>query len=393
MTQTRMAIRFLALGTALAVLGGCATDPYQLDWDLRPDGAGAFSTAEAARSASAARPAPDARGVISYPGYQVAVAQPGDTVATVAARVGIPPAELASYNAVTVDARLNQGEVLALPRRVEGTSGSGAPILGAPIQSGTIEVTSLASGAIDRAQASGTGSTPAAAAIQPGGVEPIRHRVARGETAYSVARLYNVSAKSLAEWNGLGPDLSIREGQYLLIPVTLPGESAQVLTAPGAGSPTPPPPSAARPLPDEQVTPAAQKAPDTPPSPALETTRTAASAARFAMPAQGKIIRGYVPGRVAGIDIDAPAGSPVKAAADGTVAAITKDTEQVSIMVIRHADNILTVYANIDGITVKKGDTVKRGQTVAAVRAGNPSFLRFEVRNGIDAVDPMPFLQ
>ena len=41
----------------------------------------------------------------------------------------------------------------------------------------------------------------------------------RGETAYTIARLYNVSAKSLAEWNGLGPDLAVREGQYLLIPV------------------------------------------------------------------------------------------------------------------------------------------------------------------------------
>jgi len=42
---------------------------------------------------------------------------------------------------------------------------------------------------------------------------------------------------------------------------------------------------------------------------------------------------------------------------------------------------------------VAKGDKVKRGQTIAVVRAGSPSFLHFEVRNGIDAVDPMPYLQ
>ena len=77
----------------------------------------------------------------------------------------------------------------------------------------------------------------------------------------------------------------------------------------------------------------------------------------------------------------------------GTVAAITKDTDQVPILVVRHADNILTVYANIDGIKVAKGETVKRGQTIAEVRAGSPAFLHFEVRNGIDAVDPMPYLQ
>jgi murein DD-endopeptidase MepM/ murein hydrolase activator NlpD len=111
------------------------------------------------------------------------------------------------------------------------------------------------------------------------------------------------------------------------------------------------------------------------------------------MPADGSIIRGYVPKKSPGIDIAAAAGSPVRAAAEGTVAAITKDTDQVPILILRHADNILTVYANIDAIKVAKGDTVTRGQTIAVVRAGSPTFLRFEVRNGIDAVDPMPFLQ
>jgi murein DD-endopeptidase MepM/ murein hydrolase activator NlpD len=305
------------------------------------------------------------------------------------------PAELATYNAMPPDAPLNAGEVLALPRRVNApsTQTTGATV-GAPIQTGTIEVTSLASGAIDRAQSGGTATAPASAPLAPGGVEPTRHRVERGETAYSIARLYNVSAKSIAEWNGLGPDLAVREGQYLLIPVSLDGGApVEVLTQPGQGSPTPPPPSAAKPLPAEKVTPAAEPAPETPPSPKLEEDRSAASAARFAMPADGSIIRGYVPKKSPGIDIAAAAGSPVRAAADGTVAAITKDTDQVPILVVRHADNILTVYANIDGIKVAKGDMVKRGQTIAVVRAGSPAFLHFEVRNGIDAVDPMPYLQ
>jgi murein DD-endopeptidase MepM/ murein hydrolase activator NlpD len=94
-----------------------------------------------------------------------------------------------------------------------------------------------------------------------------------------------------------------------------------------------------------------------------------------------------------GIDIGAVAGSPVIAAANGTVAAITKDTADVPILVVRHADNILTIYANIDGIKVAKGDKVKRGQSIAMVRAGTPTFLHFEVRNGADAVDPMSYLE
>jgi murein DD-endopeptidase MepM/ murein hydrolase activator NlpD len=394
MMSGRKAIRFLTLGAALGALGGCAT----LDWDLRPEGAGAFSTADEARAASAVRPAPDANGVISYPDYQVAVAREGDTVASVATRVGIAPAELASYNALPPETVLRPGEVLALPRRVAaqpqpGMAGAGGTV-GTPIQSGTIEVTTLASGAIDRAEGSGAAASAPAAQVAPPPDAPIRHRVERGETLYSIARLYNVSPKTVAEWNGLDANLTVREGQYLIIPAPS-GNSAPtaVLTQPGQGSPTPPPPSAAKPLPDEKVAPAAKPAPGTPPSPELEQDRTAASAARFAMPVEGSIIRAFAGKRFPGIDIAAPAGSPVKAAGDGTVAAITKDTNQVPVLVIRHADNILTVYTNIDGIKVAKGDKVSRGQTIAAVRAGNPAFLHFEVRNGIEAVDPMPFLQ
>jgi murein DD-endopeptidase MepM/ murein hydrolase activator NlpD len=111
------------------------------------------------------------------------------------------------------------------------------------------------------------------------------------------------------------------------------------------------------------------------------------------MPADGRIIRGFNAKKSTGIDIGAGAGSPVVAAANGTVAAITKDTAQMLILVVRHADNILTIYANIDDIKVAKGDKVKRGQSIAVVRAGTPAFLHFEVRNGADAVDPMPYLE
>ena len=189
----------------------------------------------------------------------------------------------------------------------------------------------------------------------------------------------------------------MREGQFLIIPVVAAGLSAPISdieeTAPGVGSPTPVPPSASQPLPDEKVAPAAQVPKETPVSPDLGAQRTAASATKFVMPVDGKIIRGYTKGKNDGIDISAGAGSSVKAAADGVIAAITKDTEQVPIVVIRHAGGILTVYAGLDGIKVAKGAKVKRGQTIAAVRAANPAFVHFEVRKGVESVDPLPYLQ
>ena len=377
--------RFPVLGLMATLLVSACSNSTALDWDLR-SGAGSLDTSDAALDMSDARPNADQRGVISYPGYQVAEARRGDTVASMAARVGISADELARYNALRPEDTLRAGEIVALPGRVatSSTDSTGAVIGGA----NSVDVASIATTALDRV---GTDSQPVARSGSLG--EPLRHKVARGETAFSIARTYNVSAKSLADWNGLGPDLAVREGQFLIIPTA--GAVAPALsdTAPGSGTPTPTPPSAKKPLPDEEVAPAAAKPKAIPASPDLGTDRTAASAARFVMPVNGKIIRGYVKKTNDGIDIAAPAGTVVIAAAAGTVAAVTKDTSGIPIIVIRHADGVLTVYAGVDGVTLTKGAAVKRGQAIAVVRTGSPSFLHFEVRQGVDSVDPMPYLQ
>lgn len=393
-------MRAMALTTAFVALSACDSSVRgglnNLDWDLR-SGGGALNTTDAAQQATTNRPAADGQGILNYPTYQAVVAQRGDTVSSVAARIGLGADELASYNALRPNDPLRDGETLLLPRRVAGAGlGLGAGNTGAVI-GGTgggvqpVDVAGIATTALDRVG----GTTTAPAAVS--GPEPQRHKVARGETAFSIARVYGVSAKSIADWNGLPPDLAVREGQFLIIPVgaaTAPTQEADIEeTAPGVGSPTPVPPSASQPLPDETIAPAAQKPKATPPSPDLGEQRTTASAAKFVMPADGKIIRGYAKGKNDGIDIAAGAGSAVKAAADGVIAAITKDTEQVPIVVIRHAGGLLTVYAGLDGIKVAKGAKVKRGQTIAAVRTGNPAFVHFEVRKGVDSIDPLPYLQ
>jgi murein DD-endopeptidase MepM/ murein hydrolase activator NlpD len=395
---TRSVPRALLGATALFALAACSET---LDLDLRPPG---MTTTEAAMRAVADRPEPDARGVISYPNYQVAVARRGDRLADVAERVGLPAGELARYNGVQPDTPLRQGEIVALPRRVaEPSAAPGSP-------RGNVDVAALAGPAIDSAAPARveTQALPSAAPDEPAAQprpsapetdeEPIRHRVERGETAYSIARLYDVSVRSLAEWNGLGPDFSVREGQHLLIPVALePPRSRVAVTEdetppPGTGSPTPPPPSASQPLPEEEPAPAAQAAP-APPSPELGEAQTAAtSEAEMAMPVDGPIIREFARGRNNGIAIAADPGTPVRAAAAGQVAAVTENTDEVSIVVIKHPDNLLTVYVNLDDIAVSKGDSVGRGDRIAAVAPGSPSFLHFEVTRGTERVDPMPYL-
>nr|WP_284325592.1 LysM peptidoglycan-binding domain-containing M23 family metallopeptidase [Cypionkella aquatica] len=377
---------------ALLLLSACSTSrPF--DWDLRA-GNGSLDTSDAALRATDPRPAADARGVLSYPTYQAAVAQKGDTVASVAGRIGLPADQLAKYNGLTPTTSLREGEVLALPARVAAapTATSGG-VIGSMATPGTVDVSSIATTALDRVGTTSPTATPAKPA-KPAGTEPVRHQVKRGETAFSIARIYNISARSIADWNGLGPDLEVREGQFLIIPTANSAppvkDPVAVTTPPGSGSPTPEPPSAKKPLPAEKPAKASEK-----PAPAadLGKDRTAASATKFTMPVNGKVIRAYAKKKNDGIDISAPAGTAVKSAADGTVAAVTKDTTGTPIVVIRHADGILTVYAGVDGLKVAKGDKVSKGQSIAVVRPGDPAFVHFEVRKGVDSVDPMAYLQ
>ena len=394
----------LLAGTSAILLAGCENQP--LDFDLRSTFGDGFSTAEAARGPLADRPKPDARGVISYPNYQVAVAQRGDMLKDVAARVGVDRNELARYNGIDLGVPLRQGEIIALPRRVaEPAPGSTA--------GGGVDISSLAGNAIDRVPATPgvqTQSLPPANTGAPAvqqSKEPVRHRVERGETAYTVARLYNVPVKALAEWNGLGPDFAIREGQFLLIPVEkqapprlipaaapAPQPIEPVTTAPGAGSPTPTPPSAAKPLPqDDTAKPTPPAAAPAEPVADVGKPTAPAKTTKMTPPVQGSIIRAYAKGKNEGVNIQGAPGAAVKAADSGTVAAITKSADGIPIVVVRHPNNLLTVYANVANVKVAKGDTVSRGQQIAVLRGGADSHVHFEVRNGFESVDPTPYIE
>lgn len=394
--------RALFAGVALISLSACEGLP---DWDLRDLGNG-FDTSQSVENLPD-RPRPDDRGVISYPNYQVVVARQNDSIRTIAGRLGLDANALGTFNGIAPDTPLRRDEVIALPTRVtEPSPATGAATTG-PIQ--PLDVAAVATTALDRVgdqtpQTVPTPDTPVISAPTPGrGTEPIRHQVKRGETAFSISRLYDVPVRNIAEWNGLGAELSVREGQQLLIPqgdarAPTPIPAAATIEEPGTGSATPLPPTADDPLPVDDTGPAAVATPAPPapdlgtPTPSAPTANPSAAAARFSYPVQGSIIRAYAPGRNEGIDIGVPAGTSVKAAGPGTVAAVTTDTQGVAIVVIKHPDNLLTVYTNLEDLSVAKDSSVSAGQTIGKVRAGSPSFLHFEVRRGLQSVDPIDFL-
>jgi LysM repeat protein len=64
--------------------------------------------------------APDATGIVTYDGYQAAVARSGDTVASVARRIGLSASELGAYNGLSPTHPLQPGDELVLPPRAGG---------------------------------------------------------------------------------------------------------------------------------------------------------------------------------------------------------------------------------------------------------------------------------
>ena len=102
-----------------------------------------------------------------------------------------------------------------------------------------------------------------------------------------------------------------------------------------------------------------------------------------------------------GLDIAAPAGTPVLSFAGGRVAAAGKNKSYGNYVLVKHADGYATLYAHLSAITVKSGASVAMGAMIGKVgqtgKATGPH-LHFELREGggasvsVNFIDPAPYV-
>ena len=195
------------------------------------------------------------------------------------------------------------------------------------------------------------------------------HRVARGETLWSISRRYDVELADMVRTNGISDTSRVEMGQQLRIPEK----------------------------PAQTVGPRVQVASAAAPSPRWE---PAGDNKRFVWPVEGRVIsifgaRGR--GRVnKGVDIQAPSGSEVRAARGGRVDYIHENLPGFGkTIIIDHGDSFVSVYAYVSEILVHRGDIVSQRQVIARVgktgRAEVPA-LHFQIRRNQKPQNPLHYL-
>lgn len=173
----------------------------------------------------------------------------------------------------------------------------------------------------------------------------IQYKVKSGDTISGIAKKFDVSAADILDFNGIDDPDEIKMGVELIIP------NAEPLVATNAK-------------------------PTSKPSSASSGSSASGSASADSMPIP---LINPVPGSILtqglhainAVDLGAPTGTPVVAAAKGTVI-VAKNNDAYNggfgnFVVISHGDGVQTLYAHMSKVSVNVGDSVDQGEQLGTV--------------------------
>jgi len=254
----------------------------------------------------------------------------------------------------------------------------------------------------------------AAVADQP---RPESYTVKAGDTLYSIALEFGLDYRELAGWNNIDP-ARIRVGQQLRLapprgavatPLRTPGGSIEAQPLDGSagraaagGARTEPrgvrvpysdqayaQMAGAKPEPGPAAKPGVQPQPDAKPP------VVAGDDVDWIWPVSGKIVTPFNETSSKGIGIAGAMGQPVVAAGPGRVIFSGTGIRGLGkLIVIKHNEKFLSVYAHNRDLLVKEGQTVTRGQKIAEMGDSDADRvkLHFEIRRLGKPVDPTSLL-
>lgn len=312
------------------------------------------------------------------PGTSIIVGT-SDSIDILARRYNVPAAAILKANHLSGPRALQPGQRLIIPR---ATTMAAAPAVAPPLA-----------------------APPVAAppATRPVLAQATVHVVNHGDTLNSIARRNHVTVAELAKANNMSPTAPLKLGMR----INVPGKTAAAqpaTAAPTLAAAAPAAIPAAAPAKVASAEPAQKALLANPNPPAAEVqpakAETTSALPTFRWPVRGRVITSYgakTNGKQNdGINVAVPEGTPVKAAEDGVVAYAGNELKGYgNLILVRHSNGYVTAYAHASELLVKRGDTIKRGQTIAksgqSGEAGSPQ-LHFEIRKGSTPVDPLQFL-
>ncbi len=197
----------------------------------------------------------------------------------------------------------------------------------------------------------------------------IYHVVERHQTFYRICKTYGVDLKEVASLNGISDPSEIQTGRRIFIPGARKVLKVEIYI--------------------DDV--AAEQG---------ERVKIAYKKLDFIWPAEGKIndvFEETESRRHQGIDISSPTGAPIKASNAGTVIYSGNTIKGYgNLIILRHSEEFVTVYAHNQVNLVEEGVWVEKGQIIGKVgqtgKASGPH-VHFEIRKNNKAIDPLLFLK
>lgn len=280
----------------------------------------------------------------------------GETITGIARRYGVSVRDLISWNRLDNPHMIRPGQRLVVsPQKVTYIVQTGDTLIGIAQRFGVDATRIAAWNGLDNPNRIYPGQV---LVVAQGRTET--YVVQRGDTLWDISRQYGVPVDVLSAANGVRSPHRLRVGTPLTIPVMATGGGYVEEWGPVA-------------RPGQQVR---------------------AGQIQFIRPLDGRKTSGFGPrwGRMHyGLDIAAPTGTPVRAAAAGRVVHSGPLGGYGLLVVIDHAGGVETRYAHHSSLLVREGEWVRQGQVIARVGStGNSTgpHLHFEVIINGEHQDP-----
>ncbi len=197
----------------------------------------------------------------------------------------------------------------------------------------------------------------------------VYHVVERYQTFYRICKTYGVDLNDVASLNRITDPSKIQTGQRIFIPGAKKVLKVEIYI-------------------DDVL------------SEQREKDRIAYKKLDFIWPVEGKINQSFEEAENRahqGIDISSAVGEPIKASNAGTVIYSNNSIKGYgNLIILRHSEDLVTVYAHNQANLVEEGMWVEKGQIIGKVgttgRTSGPH-LHFEIRKSNKAIDPLLFLK